>query len=95
MSRLTVGLDSSSARLIDAVDAMKLAGDRILPKESARDIAALARATRRALMAQELPLAEGMLTEIEGLLPGAPETAVEVITRQVANVRRYIGGGAR
>jgi len=88
--RLTAGTDSSSARLISATKAIKLAGDRVLPTATAADAAQLALAVRAALEAQEVALADRLLNDIEALLPGASDDATRVLEGQIKNVRRYV-----
>lgn len=87
MRLITAGVDGASARLIAAARAIQLAGDRILPRATAKEVLNLARATRSSLEAGEQELALAMLDDILALLDGAEEIAIDVLRRRVASVR--------
>ena len=81
-SRMNATFDGPSLRLVKITNAVVLAGERVLPKTTARSALDLSKAVRFALEAGEVPMAEKFLGEIATLLDGLDnEYATTILTR--------------
>lgn len=82
-SRLNASLDRPSTTLINVTKALMLAGERAMPRSTARSAWDLSRAVRAALEANEGTLAQALLAEIPTLLDGESSTYAETVLRRV------------
>lgn len=89
-SRINAALDGPSMALIHITKAVVLAGERVMPRTTARSAHDLARAARSALEAQETGLASSLLKEIQVLFDGVTSEYVDATLRKVTSIEGTI-----
>lgn len=94
-SRINAALDGTSMSLVLVTKALVLAGERALPRTTARSAYDLSRAARSALEAHENDLAKSLLAEIRILFEGVSSEYVTTVLRKVRDVERPIEFYAR